>query len=86
MNELVPVAFGLASGLLLGVLTARRRTVVWIVTSVVLGATATFLTGEWRVSWAFLLIDIPIVAGTAVLAYVAARRLTIRWLTAHNRI
>ena len=80
MNEVVPVALGLLAGLLLGLVTARRRAPAWIAASVVLGVAATFLTGEWRVSWAFLLIDIPLVAVSAVPAYLLARRGARKWL------
>ena len=76
MDELFPLASGLLVGLLLGTLTARHRALVWIIASAVLGAAATFLSGEWRMSWGFLLVDIPLVAGSAVLAYMTSRRLT----------
>jgi phage-related holin len=56
-----------------------RCALVWIIASAVLGAAATFLSGEWRTSWSFLLVDIPLVAGSAVLAYAISRRLTLRW-------
>ena len=79
MNELVPMAFGMIVGLLIGTLTARRRLIVWLSASAVLGTAATVLTGEWRISWAFLLVDIPMVAGTAVLAHLAARKTTRLW-------
>jgi hypothetical protein len=82
MNEVVPLVFGLGAGLALGVLTSQRRPLVWVVVSVVLGATATFLTGEWRLSWTFVLFDIPLVAASAAAAHLLARRTTSRMLEA----
>jgi hypothetical protein len=82
MNEVVPLVFGLGAGLALGVLTSQRRPIVWVLVSVVLGASATFLTGEWRLSWAFVLVDIPLVALSAATAYLLARRTTSRVLEA----
>ena len=80
MNELLPITLGLASGVLIGSLTTRRGVAAWLVLSVLLGVAATVLTGEWRVSWAFLLIDIPLVAVAAVIGHLAARRVAGRRL------
>lgn len=74
MNEFFPLICGIATGLLLGRFTARRRPFVWLASSGLLGVAATFLTGEWRTSWAFLLVDIPLVAGAALTAHVLSRR------------
>ena len=38
---------------------------------------ATVASGEYRVSWAYLLIDIPLVVLAAVVGFAAARRLTL---------
>jgi hypothetical protein len=84
MNELLPIALGLVSGLLIGALTTRRGVITWIGISVVFGVAATFLTGEWRVSWAFLLVDIPLVACAAVAGHLLSRHATERWLAAHR--
>ena len=65
MNELLPVTAGLVVGVVLGGVTAGRRPWVWLAASVVLGVAATVLTGEWKVSWAYLLVDIPLVALSA---------------------
>jgi hypothetical protein len=43
--------------------------------AVVLGVLATVVSGEFRVSWAFLLIDIPLVALSAVGGLLTVRRL-----------
>jgi hypothetical protein len=46
--------------------------------SVVAGVLATVVSGEWRVSWAFLLIDIPLVAVSAVAGDLLSRRVVLR--------
>ena len=61
--EIFPFAFGV----LLGVTWARfggpsSRRVPWAVASVALGAFATLASGEWRVSPAYALFDIGLVA------------------------
>lgn len=86
MNELLPISLGLASGVLIGSLTSRRGVVTWLLVSVLLGIVATILTGEWRVSWAFLLIDIPLVACAAVGGHVAARHAVERWQASHRGV
>jgi len=75
MNEWFPIAMGAAVGLILGYATGRLRVMAGIVLSVVLGICATVATGEWRISWAFLLIDIPLVAVSAVITDLLGRRL-----------
>jgi len=65
VNEVFPIMAGLLCGLLLGPLTARRRVYLGLTSAVVLGVLATIVSGEWRASWAFLLIDIPLVAISA---------------------
>ncbi len=78
MAELFPIAAGLLCGLVLGSLTARRRVAVGVVFSVVAGVLATVLSGEWKISWAFLLIDIPLVAVSAIAGALLSRRAVIR--------
>ena len=78
MTEFFPIVAGLLCGLLLGSLTARRRVIVGLAFSVVAGVLATVVSGEWRISWAFLLIDIPLVAVSAVAGALLSRRLVLR--------
>lgn len=78
MNELFPIAAGLVCGVLLGSLTARRRLVVGLTFSVVAGVLATVVSGEWRISWAFLLVDIPLVAVSAVAGDLLSRAVVLR--------
>jgi len=78
MTELVPISYGLLVGLCLGLLAPRQRVPIGLVLAVLLGVTATVVTGEWEVSWAFILVDIPLVALSTSVAYLAARRLRAR--------
>jgi hypothetical protein len=81
MNEIFPMAAGLVCGVLLGTLTARRRIVVGLTVSVVAGVLATVVSGEWRISWAFLLIDIPLVAVFSACGVVLSRKAVLRRAT-----
>jgi hypothetical protein len=78
VNELFPIAAGLICGVLLGSLTARKRVVIGLAFSLLAGGAATVLSGEWRISWAFLLIDIPLVAVSAVAGDLLARTVVLR--------
>ena len=78
MTELFPIVAGLLCGVVLGSLTARRRVLVGLAFSVVAGVLATVLSGEWRISWAFLLIDIPLVAVSAVVGDLLSRSVVLR--------
>ena len=75
MEEIVPLGFGFMLGTLLGLMSSRLRLPVGALFAVVLGVLSTVVTGEAKVSWAFVLIDIPIVAAAAVLGLFAGRRL-----------
>lgn len=79
-NEFLPVMSGLVAGIMLGGVTARRRPLVWAVASVVLGLLATVLSGEFKTSWAYLLIDIPLVGAVACAAFLVTRKLRRRQL------
>ena len=78
MEEIFPMAAGLICGLILGSLTARRRWAGGLAFSVLAGFLATVLSGEWRISMAFLLVDIPLVAGCATLGVLLSRTLVLR--------
>ena len=78
MEELVPLGLGLALGLGLGLLRPSLRLPVGALLAVCLGVLATIVTGEAKISWAFVLIDIPLVAVSAVLGLMAGRRLSPR--------
>jgi hypothetical protein len=71
--EVFPVVAGLVCGGLVGVTAGRWRLWQVVVVAVGLGSAATVLTGEWRISWLFLLVDVPLVAVCAVAGCLAAK-------------
>lgn len=75
VDELLPIVSGLVAGALLGFLRPSLRLPVGIALAVVLGTLATVVSGEYRIGWEFLLIDIPLVGLCAVAGLVTARRL-----------
>jgi hypothetical protein len=78
VGEILPIAFGLVVGGVLGLLRPSLRMPVGTALAVPLGVAATYLTGESEISWAFVLIDVPIVALSAVVGLALARRLRAR--------
>ena len=77
VEELLPVASGLAIGAILGLLRPSLRIPVGVALIVAFGVLATVVSGEYLVSWSFLLIDIPLVALSAAASLYVAHRL--RW-------
>ena len=73
MNELFPILSGLLVGSVLTLVRPHTRLVVGIVASVVLGTTATVISGEYKIGWEFLLIDIPLVAISSAVGLATAR-------------
>ena len=70
---------GLVAGIALGILLSRidspsLRRLFWVVASVALGAWVSWINGEWSVSPAFLLFDVPMVAGVSLGAALLIRR------------
>ncbi len=75
MGEVFPVVAGIALGMVaLRVLDLRLRIALMAVMSVVFGVIATAISGEALISWAFVLIDIPLVLFAAVTTAVIAPR------------
>lgn len=74
MHELFPFASGLLLGAVLGALRPSIRAPVGAAAAIALGVLATVISGEFRVSWEFLLFDIPLVAVSAYLGLMVARR------------
>ena len=72
-NEFFPVIAGLLIGLIMGGVTARKRPWAWLALSVLFGLAATVLSGEYQVSWEYLLVDIPLVAGASAVAFAVSR-------------
>ena len=72
-NELFPIVSGLILGALLPLIRPRMRLAVGVAASVVLGTIATVVSGEYKVGWEFLLIDIPLVAVCSAAAFATVR-------------
>ena len=77
MQELFPIVSGLFVGSLLGLLRPSVRVPVGAVLIVTFGVLATVVSGEFMISWAFLLIDVPLVAVSTGVGLVVVHRL--RW-------
>jgi hypothetical protein len=73
MEELFPIGCGLFLGTALGYLRPASRLAVGIVSALVLGVLATVVTGEFSASWSYLFIDIPLVAVSATIGFLAGR-------------
>ncbi|GBD19919.1 hypothetical protein HRbin28_00356 [bacterium HR28] len=78
MGEILPISAGVVVGLICWrIASMRLRTAALVIFSVLFGTLASFLTGELALTWAFLLIDIPLVflvaVGTALLVARVAR-------------
>lgn len=69
ISEVFPVLAGILTGVVC-VSIARRnlRIVVGVVLTIVFGALATYLSGEYVETWAFILLDMLWVGGVAILA------------------
>ena len=77
MEEMFPIACGLLAGIHVGLIRPAWRIAVGASLAIVLGVAATVVSGEFKVSWAFLLVDIPLVALSEIVAHTALRAL--RW-------
>jgi hypothetical protein len=73
MQELFPIASGLILGSALTLIRPRMRLAVGVAASVVLGTLATVVSGEYRIGWEFLVIDIPLVALCSGAAFATVR-------------
>lgn len=74
MGELFPLTFGVILGAALGFVRPSIRLPVGAALAIVLGVLATVVTGEFKSSWGYLLIDIPLVALAALAGLLAGRR------------
>ena len=83
VEELVPVASGLMIGLILGLLRPSLRVTIGVVLIITFGVLATVVSGEYLISWSFLLIDIPLVALSAAAGLFVTHRL--RWAARRPR-
>ena len=75
MQELLPIVSGLFLGALIGLLRPSLRKPVGAALIVAFGVLATVVSGEYLISWSFLLIDIPLVAISAVSGLYVTHRL-----------
>jgi hypothetical protein len=73
VHEIFPIVAGLLLGWFLAMITPRRRLLVGVSLTLVLGATATLMSGEFLIGWEFLLIDVPLVGGCALAGLTIAR-------------
>jgi hypothetical protein len=80
MQELLPIFGGLFAGALIGVRRPPLPLRAGVPIAIGLGALATILSGELRISWAFLLVDVS----TAALSGIAGL-LAVRWLQPVSR-
>ena len=74
MQELIPFGCGLLLGAALGWVRPSIRLWIGAVLAAALGLLATVVTGEFRLSWEYLLVDIPLVAVAAFAGFAALRR------------
>ena len=74
MHELFPIAAGLLIGSLLVFVRPGWRLPVGIAAAVIVGVTATVISGEYKIGWEFLAIDIPGAALATGAGFLAARR------------
>ena len=73
MSELLPIVSGVVMGILIGFLRPSLRIPTAAVLTVALGVIATIASGEYTISWAFLLVDVPLVGASAVAGFLAFR-------------
>jgi hypothetical protein len=79
VEEILPVVSGLVLGVLIGLLRPSLRIPVGAALILAFGVLATVVSGEYLISWSFLLIDIPLVAVSAAASLYVTHRL--RWAT-----
>lgn len=75
MNELLPVASGIVLGAILAYRCPGLRLRIVSVLAILLGTIATVASGEFRVNWGYLLVDIALVAGSALASMRLAHKL-----------
>lgn len=74
MHELFPITAGLLLGSLLQFLRPSLRLPVGLAAAVAIGVTATVISGEYKIGWEFLLIDIPGAALATGAGYLVTKR------------
>ena len=71
--ELFPIACGLLTGALVGLLRPSLRLPIGAALAIGFGVAATVLSGEAKMSWGYVLVDIPLVVVSAGVANVLVR-------------
>ena len=76
MNEILPIISGLALGAVLQSIRPQRRLPAGVILGVLLALSATILSREYLASWSYVVLDVILVAASAVTCYrlIAASR------------
>jgi hypothetical protein len=72
-SELFPIVSGLIVGSTLPLIRPQMRLASGVAAAVVLGTIATVISGEYKMGWEFLLIDIPLVAVCSAAGFATVR-------------
>ena len=84
MTELFPILAGLVVGAVLSLIRPRIRLTVGVAASILLGTLATVASGEYKIGWEFLLIDIPLVAVSSAVGLLVVRRVRKGFVQGHH--
>jgi hypothetical protein len=74
VSELLPVASGIVLGAILACLCPGLRLRIGAVLAIFLGTIATLASGEFGVSWGYLLVDVALVTGSALVSMMLAHK------------
>ena len=74
-DELLPAVSGILMGVILVYLRPGLRLRIGAALAIVLGTIATVASGEFHVSWGYLLVDLLLVAGGALVSMMLAHHL-----------
>jgi hypothetical protein len=74
VHELFPIAAGLLIGSMLQFLRPSLRLLVGLAAAVIVGFLATVISGEYKIGWGFLAIDIPGAAIAMAVGFLGAKR------------
>jgi hypothetical protein len=67
LSEVFPLLGGVFVGLVcMTIRSSKRRWSIWAALSILFGLLATIVSGEYAISFGFLLFDVPFVAGVAL--------------------
>jgi hypothetical protein len=78
VGEVWPIVSGILMGTLLGYVRPGLRVRVATLFGLGFALAATLASGEYRVSWGYLLLDAALVAGPAAVSYAVVRK--VRWV------